>query len=232
VDSRTRRVKEMGERVLDWSTAHPDPDPGSVAGLNRLQQLVTRVNELADRQRDGILEVRRATARKRTMREEITQVHLSHTLSAAELASVEEPELAEKFRVPGRVRNYAAFRTAARGVLTEAESRKDLLMKHGLSESVLVALRKDLDEFDAVVERGAQGRAMHVGASTELDHVCGEILLMVKVMNGGNRFRLAQDGELLSAWRSISSVVAAPKREPEAPGSTGQAPPDQSHPAA
>src|SRR4051812_3407943 len=66
MDSRTRRVKEMGERVLDWSTAHPDPDPGSAAALSRLQQLVTRLDELASRQRDGILEVRRATARKRT----------------------------------------------------------------------------------------------------------------------------------------------------------------------
>jgi hypothetical protein len=232
VDSRTRRVKEMGERVLDWSTAHPDSDPGSATVFNRLQQLVTRLNELASRQRDGILEVRRATARKRTMREEITQIQLSYIISAAELASAEEPELAAKFRVPGRARNYTAFRTAAWGVLTEAESRKELLLKHGLSESVLVALRKGLDEFDSVVEQGAQGRAMHVGASTELDNVTGEILLMVKVMNRGNRFRLAQDGELLSAWRSISSVVAAPKREPEAPGSTGQAPPDQSHPAA
>jgi hypothetical protein len=232
VDSRTRRVKEMGERVLDWSTAHSDPDPGSTAALNRLQQLVTRLDELAGRQRDGILEVRRATARKRTMREDITKIHLSHIISAAELASAEEPELAEKFRVPGRVRNYAAFRTAARGVLTEAESRKELLMKYGLSEPVLVALRKSLDEFDSVVEQGAQGRALHVGASTELEHVTGEILRVVKVMDGGNRFRLGQDGELLSGWENTSSVIAAPKRAPETPGSTGQAPPDQSHPAA
>jgi hypothetical protein len=222
----------MSERVLDWSTAHSDPDPGSQAALTRLQQLVTRVNELAARQRDGILEVRRATARKRTMREEITQIHLSHIISAAELASAEEPELAEKFRVPGRVRNYAAFRTAARGVLSEAESRKELLTKHGLSESVLVALRKVLDEFDVVVEQGAQGRAMHVGASAELENVTGEILRVVKVMDGRNRFRFAQDGELLSAWQSTSSVLAAPHRGPETPGSTGETPPGQSQPAA
>jgi hypothetical protein len=117
------------------------------------------------------------------MREEIRQVHLSHIISAAELASAEEPELAEKFRVPGRVKNYAAFRTAARGVLTEAESRKELLTKHGLSESVLVALRKSLDEFDVVAEQGAQGRAMHVGASAELANSAGEILRVVKVMD-------------------------------------------------
>src|SRR3954451_16316195 len=85
----------MGERVLDWSTTHSDPDAGAVAALNRLRQLITRTDELAARQRDGILEVRRATARKRIMREEITQIHLSHIISAAELASAEDPELVE-----------------------------------------------------------------------------------------------------------------------------------------
>jgi hypothetical protein len=232
MDSRTRRVKEMGERVLDWSTAHPDPDTGSAVALSRLQQLVTRLDQLASRQRDGILEVRRATARKRTMREEITQIHLSHIISAAELASAEEPALAEKFRVPGRVRNYAAFRTAARGVLTEAESRKELLMKHGLSEPMLVALRTALDDFDAVVEQGAQGRTTHVGASAELENVTSEIRGVVSVMDGRNRFRLAEDGELLSGWENTSSVIAAPKRAPETPSSTGGTPPGQSHPAA
>jgi hypothetical protein len=222
----------MGERVLDWSTAHPDPDPGSQTALSRLQQLVTRANDLAARQRDGILEVRRATARKRTMREEITQIHLSHIISAAELATAEEPELAAKFRVPGRAKNYAAFRTAAWGVLTEAENRKELLTKHGLSEAMLEALRTSLDEFDLVTEKGAQGRAMHVGASAELENISGEILRVVNVMDSRNRFRLAQDGELLSAWENTSSVLAAPHRESETPGSTGETPPAQSHPAA
>ena len=222
----------MGERVLDWSTVHPDPDPGSQTALTRLQQLVTRANDLAARQRDGILEVRRATARKRTMREAITQIHLSHIIAAAELATADEPELAEKFRVPGRAKNYAAFRTAARGVVTEAESRKELLAKHGLSEAMLDALRKSLDDFDLVTEQGAQGRAMHVGASAELENIAGDILRVVNLLDTRNRFRLAQDGELLSAWENTSSVLAAPHREPETPGSTGETPPGQSHPAA
>jgi hypothetical protein len=222
----------MGERVLDWSTQHPDPDPGAQAAQSRLQQLVTRLNELADRQRDGILEVRRATARKRTMRDEIMQIHLTHVISAAELASAEDPELVEKFRMPGRLKNYTAFRTAARGLLNEAESRKELLIKYGLSDTMLQALRKELDQFDAVVEQGERGRAIHVGASAELENVASSILGVVGVMDGRNRFRLAQDGELLSGWENTSSVIAAAKRAPEIPGPTGAALPDQSHPAA
>jgi hypothetical protein len=216
MDGRTRRIKEMGERVLEWSTAHPSPEPGAAAALSRLQQLITRVNELAAQQRDGILEVRRASARKQTAREEIMQVHLSHVIGAAELASTEEPELAEKFRIPGRVTTFAGFRTAARGVLAEAESRKELLTKYGLSDSVLAGLRAALDEFDAVAEQGVQGRARHVGASAELLSSGTEIFAVVRVLDSFNRFRLAGSRELYSAWRTMSSVVAARKQEPEA----------------
>jgi hypothetical protein len=237
MDDRTRRIKEMGERVLEWSTTHPDPEPGAVAAQTRLQQLITRVDQLAAQQRDGILEVRRATARKRTAQVEIMQIHLRHVISAAELASTEEPELAEKFQIPGRIKNYASFRTAARGVLVEAESRRELLTKYGLSDSILAGLRAALDEFDAVVEQGAQGRARHVGASAALLTAADEILTVVRVMNGANRFRFAQNRELYSAWRNMSRVIAARKREPEVPpvpeAPTGNStPPGTSQPAA
>jgi hypothetical protein len=236
MDSRTRRIKEMGERVLEWSTTHPSSEPGAAAAQTQLQQLITRLNELATQQRDGILEVRRASARKRTAVEEIMQIHLSHVISAAELASTEEPELAEEFRIPGRVTTYAAFRTAAGGVLAEAENRKELLTKYGLSDSILVGLRTALDEFDAAVEQGVQGRARHVGASAELLTAADEILAVVRVMNGPNRSRFAQNRELYTAWRNMSSVIAAPKREPEvpeAPKPTGDStPPGTSQPAA
>ena len=228
----------MGERVLDWSEKHPDPTPGYAAAVSRLRQLVSRENELAAQQRDGLLEVRRATARKRTLRGEILQVHLPHVISAAVLASEEEPELAEKFQLPGRVTTYAAFRTAARGVLGEAESRKELLTQHGLSEAVLEALRKLLDEFDEVVERGAQGRALHVGASAELENSAGELVRVVNVLDGINRFRFVRGGELFSAWEAMRNVLAASTREkeeptvPAAPKSTGDTPPGQSQSAA
>jgi hypothetical protein len=226
----------MGERVLEWSTTHPSSEPGAAAAQTQLQQLITRLSELATQQRDGILEVRRASARKRTALEEIMQIHLRHVISAAELASNEEPQLAEEFRIPGRVTNYAAFRTAAGGVLAEAENRKELLTKYGLSDSILVGLRTALDEFDAAVEQGVQGRARHVGASAELLTAADEILAVVRVMNGPNRFRFAQNRELYSAWQNMSSVIAAPKREPdvpEAPQATGgSTPPGASQPAA
>src|SRR6478735_12794094 len=129
-----RRKIEMGKRVLEWSNLHPDSSPGPTAALKRLQDRLARADQLAEQQRDGLLEVRRSTARKQQLRRDIKLAHLNHIVSVAEVASVEEPDLVEKFKLPGRVTTYSAFRTAARGILAEAESRKELLVNHGLSE--------------------------------------------------------------------------------------------------
>ena len=206
MNAKTRRKLEMGARALDFSRAHPDGSPGYAAALARLEDRLARADHLATQQRDGILEVRTATARKRDLRRTMKQAHLGHLASVAEVASREVPELAQKFVLPRRANTYLAFRTAARGMEAEAESRKELLVKHGLAESVLQGLGQALSEFDAVVEQGSQGRLAHVGASAELDTVADEVVQVVKVMDGLNRFRFANDPESLAGWESSSNA--------------------------
>ena len=221
VNAKSRRKIEMGTRVLEWSRAHPDASPGYAAAVSRLEDRLNRAQQLAEQQRNGILEVRRATRRKEELRRTIKQAHLIHLASVAEVASSEEPELVQKFVLPRRVNTYLAFRTAARGVAAEAESRKEMLVKHGLSETVLQELTQLLDEFDLVVEQGTQGRAAHIGASSGLENVSGEVVQIVGVMDGLNRTRFRKDGERLSAWGSVSSVVATPQPTPAKPEENG-----------
>ncbi len=83
-----------------------------------------------------------------------------------------------------------------------------MLVRYGLVESVLESLTQALDQFDAAVESGGQGRQAHVGASAELVAVADEVQQIVKVMDALNRFRFAGDGETLAAWESASNVVA------------------------
>jgi hypothetical protein len=208
-------------RVLEWSREHPDTAPGYAAAVSRLEDRLRRAEVLAEQQRNGILEVRRATRRKEELRRTMKQAHLSHLASVAEVASSEEPELVQKFVLPRRVNTYLAFRTAARGVVAEAESRKEMLVKHGLSETVLQDLIQLLDEFDLVVEQGTQGRAAHVGASAELDNVAAEVVQIVDVMDGLNRSRFRRNGEFLGSWTSVSSVVATPQPAPAKPANGG-----------
>jgi hypothetical protein len=75
---------------------------------------------------------------------------------------------------------------------------------------VLESLAQALDEFDQAMKQGIAGRQAYVGASADLDLVAEEVVLIVKVMNGLNRFRFARQPELLAAWASVSHVIATP----------------------
>ena len=90
--------------------------------------------------------------------------------------------------------------------MAEAQNQKELLVKHGLADTVLDSLVQSLDQFDQAVEQGTEGRRAHVGASAELDAVADEIVQIVKVMNGLNRFRFASNAESLASWESASNT--------------------------
>ena len=201
----------MGARALDFSRAHPDASPGYTAAMTRLEERLARGEQLASQQREGQLEVRAATARKMELRRAMRQAHLSHLAQVAKVAAREVPELAQKLVLRPGPTTYLAFRTAARGMAAEAQNQKEVLVKHGLVETVLDNLVQALDQFDAAMEQGAGGRQAHVGASAELKAVADEVVQIVNVMDGLNRYRFMNDAELLAAWESASNVLATPR---------------------
>ena len=152
------------------------------------------------------------------------QAHLSHLAQVAKVAARETPELAQKLVLKPGTTTYLAFRTAARGMAAEAQNQKDVLVKHGLVETVLDNLVQALDQFDAAVENGGGGRQAHVGASAELQAVADEVVQIVRVMDGLNRYRFMNDAELLAAWESVSNVLAAPRNGTPKPGPEGAPP--------
>ena len=216
--ARSRKQLEMGRRAFEFSRAHPDGNPGYETALNRLGELLNRADILTDQQRNGFLEVAIASRRKNDLRRTIRQGHLKHLFRIARLAEKELPGLSLRFRQSLIGSTLLGFRAAARGMVAEAASRQDVLVKHGLSSTVLDALSQALDQFDGAVKQGTDGRRAHVGASADLDSVASEIVQIVRVMDGLNKVRFANDAELLPAWISASSVVATPIRTPEEPG--------------
>jgi hypothetical protein len=223
--AKTRRKLEMARRVLEFSRQHPDTSPGYVAAVARLEKLLARAELLARQQLDGRSEVHASTARKAELRRQMKRAHLDHLASVAELAAVEDPEVLQKFQFPADATTYLAFQTAARGMEAEAVSRKDLLVRHGLSEEVLSGLNLALDQFETAVEQGAAGRLSHVGATAELNSVADEAVQVVKVMNGLIRVRFAGQSELLAAWESASNIVGPPRSDktlnPDTPSPDG-----------
>jgi hypothetical protein len=231
MNSKARRKVEMGTRALSFSRAHPDPSAGYGAALARLEDRLNRAEQVAKQQREGMLQVRAATVQKRDLRRIMRRTQLAHVARVAEMAAGELPELAQKFVVVPEGTPYLAFRTAARSLVAEAQTQKELLVKHGLADTLLDRLVQSLDQFDRAVEQGTDARRAHVGASAELDAVADEIVNIIKVMDTLNRFRFAADAEVLAEWESASNVIGPPRSNGEKP-ETPEKPGDAIKPAA
>jgi hypothetical protein len=219
----TRRTIEMATRALNFSRAHPDPSPGYTAALARLEKTLAQVEVVAGRQRDGINASRSATARKRELRRKMRRTQLVHLARVAESAASEVPEVAQKFVLIREAIPYLAFRTAAHGMSAEAQTQKELLVKHGLLDSVLQSLSQSLDQFDQAVEQGTDGRRAHVGASAELDALAEELIQIVRLMDGLNRYRFSSDPDSLAQWESARNTFGPARSSggPSTPSSPG-----------
>jgi hypothetical protein len=71
-----------------------------------------------------------------------------------------------------------------------------------------------LDEFDAAVALGIEGRNKHMGATAQLRLLATEVARTVRVMNGRNRLRFEADGQELASWLAASTVLGTPRGAP------------------
>jgi hypothetical protein len=238
--AKTRRKIETGRRALGFSIAHPDPSAGYATTLDRLQQCLARAEELINLQRDRIAQVRGSTVQKRKLRRIMRRSQLMHLFRVAQLAAKENPELEQKFVLRPENTPYLEFQAMARAMLAEAQNQKDLLVKHGLAETLLGDLVKNSGLFDQALEQGSEARRGHVGASAELDLIGEEILNLVRVMDALNRSRFAEQGEILAEWESASNVFGPVHTSGEEAGPPGPVtsqevtppPGGEAHPAA
>ena len=223
MNAESRRKIEMGKRALEFTLAHPDTEPGATIAATRLEQVVARAEDAATAQRDGFIRVRAASARKEELRRAMLKVPIAHLAEVGRAAAREEHELGKAFVFRPDANNFLAFRTAARGMASAAQTHRDVLAKHGLAQSVLDEFVQLLDQFDAAVALGNEGRTAHVGATRELGAVSKEIVRTVRVMDGRNRQRFAGDEQLLGSWIGASTVLGTPRAgtEPEGEAPAG-----------
>jgi hypothetical protein len=79
----------------------------------------------------------------------------------------------------------------------EAETHKEVLTKFLLSGAVLEVFGQLLDQFDAAVKLGSDGRATHIGATKRLEALAREAGQIVRVMDARNRHRFKHDEQVL-----------------------------------
>jgi hypothetical protein len=220
-DNRRRVV--VGKKARSFGRAHPDPSAGFATAQANLEGALDRADALAQQQRAGEIAEKSANARRRQVSSVLVHPILDHVVRVSAIASKELPELPRTFRLPKKDGSYLAYRTAAGAVLESAHAHKELLLRHGLVESLLDSLAAGLVQLDQAVEEAEAGRRQHVGAVAEQEKVAVEIMQLVKAMNGLNRFRFANDAEKLAAWESASNLVTPETGGPDLPAPDGGA---------
>ena len=203
-----RKRLEMAIRVRDFMRAHPSTDANYASVLARLEELITRLEALAKQQQDGTVKAHASTVRRKALRRRLHHELLRHLVTVADVAAAEQPGLAERYELPTGNESNETFRTLARRLLEQGQAERDVLVQHGLADKLLDDLAAAVDEFDGSVARSNEGRRAHVGAVAELQAVSDEVMQLVEMLDGLNRYRFGGKAELIAAWESARNVVA------------------------
>jgi hypothetical protein len=214
-----RKRLEMAVRVRDYMRAHPSTDANFAAVLARLEELIARLETLAKQQQEGTVAAHASTVRRKALRRRLHHELLRHLVTVAEIAAVEQPGLVERYAMPTGNETNESFRTLARRLLERGQVEKDVLAKHGLADKLLEDLAAAVGEFDGSVLESNGGRRGHVEAVAEMQTVSDEVMLVVEMLDGLNRYRFGEKAELIAGWESARNVVAdaRPAETPVAP---------------
>ena len=220
----------MAVRVRVFSDTHPSADPSWVIVFGRLKEGIDRLIALSGQQVGGFLSKHASTLRRRDIRRRLRDGLMRHLVTIAEDAASEKAELRDKIQLPAHNLSNARFQAFVRTMLEQGQAEKELLVKHGLTSTLLDDLAAAVAEFDASVAETNTGRQDHILASAELERVSNELVQLVAMMDGINRYRFAKEPQLLAAWESAKHVVTGPQAAKEENPVTPSAGPAQAGP--
>jgi hypothetical protein len=215
MDRQVRRKLAMAASVRTFSRAHPSADTSYTLVLDRLDGTILRIEELAKQQEGGYASKHSASVRRSDLRRRLQTGLLRYLVNTAEDVGSVVPAVGELFRIPSSSATHAAFRAQAGHMLDQARANQEILVKHGMSATLLEELDAALEEFDASLADADDGRQSHVAARAEMKALSDEIMRLVGMLDGFNRYRFHRDPELIVAWTSARRVMSGPQPKPE-----------------
>ena len=219
-----RRRLEMAVRVRDFLRAHKVEAVGDGTALAHFEALVARAEVLAAQQRAGVVATRSATLQRGGLRRALQTKLLRYLVAVGAVAAKGNAELAAQFRLPQRPVPDQALLTMARGMLEHATAQRAVLLSRGMSETLLDDIAAAVLELEHALEASREGRRDHVGASTDLEAIAGEIGEQVRLLDGLVRYRFGDNAELMGAWGSAHNVLGPFKSKAEPEVAAGEAP--------
>jgi len=207
MDAMVRRKIEMAARVAEFSRSNPADDPSYEMLVAKLESLLAQGAVLAERERVGRLASRSAARRRLALMRALEVKLMPHVIRVARVAEKESPEVGGKFAFPRDTRATQTFLTAVAGMVATAEASRELLVRHGLSAQVLEAVAKAVEELRSNIGAMTVARREHIEARAAFRVLAAEMMQVVGVLDGLNRFRFLSDPARMGAWSSAKNVV-------------------------
>ena len=207
----------MGANARDFNRTRPSSDPNHGLVLAELDETITRMEGLAAQQVTGVVSRGSSAVRRKEIRRQLNDGLLRHLVTVANDAAEEQPELTREFRMPSSNASNMAYRTISRTLLEKGVANTELLLKHGLGATLLDDLRRAVDELDASLAETVESKQQHILARTKLRTLSDDLMQLVGVLDGINRYRFAAERELLAAWDRAKHVVGGSQVEATQP---------------
>jgi hypothetical protein len=229
MDTQVRRKLEMVDRVLGFIGARTAIEPAYGPALARLQEQLTRARGILTRQHDGRDAARAANAHRVKLRRAL-QLELTHYLVAIGSIATKGQEVASRFKLPSPNTTNAAFIVAVSSLLALGEAQRDVLVKAGLSATLLDELARMVSDFETATVAARDARRDHIEARIELDSITTELTEQVNLLDGITRYRFGFDSDVMSEWKMARVLLGQPRNgavPPATPTPTPQPPTPQ-----
>lgn len=217
----------MFDKVRQFSRAHPSTDPGYAVVLNRFEGLLNSAEVLAAKNQEARTLVASAQSRRKEVRRVVHFQLLRYLVKVGEVAAKTRAELVERFSLPRLKSTHREFVTAVRSMLNLAQAQKEALVSEGMSPVLLDDLARMLDELEERAGAATAAGLARVGSRSDLLDATAELMEMVGLLDGINRWRFGKDPDQLREWKAATHLQTAhrPSREAAPPSGSGTIPP-------
>jgi len=207
------RQHEMCLRVQECVaalSAQIPTDSYAVELLARLREKLTQLDAHAVAQSSSKRSVAESGMSKETARKRL-RAKVEAISRTARLMGKTMPGIAEKFRIPARLKDQDLL-SLARAFATDAAPLKAEFVKRGLSAAFIEDLSAAASDFEQAVSRQIQSAESRVSSTATVKSILRECLDTVRELDPIIRNLFAEDAAALASWESASRVERASRR--------------------
>lgn len=218
MDTLDTKRQEMFVRVQEYGVQFASAFPAGSYGASQFAQLGEVIEGLKTHSLDqskGRSSVRESSASKAAARDELMR-RMEAISRTARVMAFTLPGLEDKFRLARGVSDQA-FLLLARTFADDAAPLKVEFTKRGLGPNFIEELIEAADNFDAAINRKAQGRGKHVAATAAIDDLVERGIRLVRELDALVRNIFVSDPSALAAWESASHVERLTRKSKQKP---------------